>query len=53
MNAKRELACAASTPLKWTDLNWAKYEAVVKKLQVRIAKAVSPVSPKRCDLLIT
>ena len=40
MNAKRKLACAAPTQLKWTDLNWAKYEAVVKKLQVRIAKAV-------------
>ena len=40
MNAIRKLACAAPTQLKWTDLNWPAHEAVVKKLQVRIAKAV-------------
>ncbi len=40
MNAKRKLACAAPTSLKWTGLNWSGHQAVVKKLQVRIAKAV-------------
>ena len=69
MNAKRKLACAAPTLLKWKVLKWPKHEAVVKKLQVRIAKAVKEkdlesesfamstkkllVSSKRCGLLIS
>ncbi|HWW42473.1 group II intron reverse transcriptase/maturase [Pedobacter sp.] len=40
MTAKATLAGAAPTQLKWTGLNWPKHEAVVKKLQIRIAKAV-------------
>lgn len=40
MTAKINIAGAAPTQLKWTGLNWPEHEAVVKKLQVRIAKAV-------------
>jgi len=40
MTAKINIAGAASTQHKWAGLNWAEHETVVKKLQVRIAKAV-------------
>jgi RNA-directed DNA polymerase len=40
MTAKITLAGAAPTQLTWTSLNWPEHEAVVKKLQIRIAKAV-------------
>jgi RNA-directed DNA polymerase len=40
MTAKVNLAGAAPTQLKWTSLSWPRHEAVVKKLQIRIAKAV-------------
>lgn len=40
MTAKVNLAGAAPTQLKWTSLSWSRHEAVVKKLQIRIAKAV-------------
>ncbi|WP_158796439.1 group II intron reverse transcriptase/maturase [Pedobacter sp. L105] len=40
MTANINIAGAAPTQLKWQGLNWPKHCAVVKKLQVRIAKAV-------------
>jgi RNA-directed DNA polymerase len=40
MTANNNIAGAAPTQLNWTGLNWSEHEAVVKKLQVRIAKAV-------------
>jgi RNA-directed DNA polymerase len=40
MTANINIAGAAPTQLKWTGLNWSEHNAVVKKLQVRIAKAV-------------
>ena len=40
MIAKCKLASAALTPTKWETITWSHHEAVVKKLQVRIAKAV-------------
>ena len=40
MTAKINIAGAAPTQLKWTGLNWPEHQAVVKKLQVRLAKAV-------------
>lgn len=40
MTANINIAGAAPTQLKWTGLNWPEHNAVVKKLQVRIAKAV-------------
>src|SRR5437899_4825482 len=40
MIAKHKLASAALTSTEWGAINWPHHEAVVKKLQVRIAKAV-------------
>jgi RNA-directed DNA polymerase len=40
MTANINIAGAAPTQLKWTGLKWPEHQAVVKKLQVRIAKAV-------------
>ncbi len=40
MTASINIAGAAPTQLKWTGIKWPEHEAVVKKLQVRIAKAV-------------
>lgn len=40
MTANINIAGAAPTQLKWSDLEWSGHKAVVKKLQVRIAKAV-------------
>lgn len=40
MTANINIAGAAPTQLKWTVLKWPEHQAVVKKLQVRIAKAV-------------
>jgi RNA-directed DNA polymerase len=40
MIAKHKLASAAPTSNQWEAINWPHHEAVVKKLQVRIVKAV-------------
>ncbi len=40
MTANINIAGAAPTQLKWTGLKWPEHEVVVKKLQVRIAKAI-------------